>query len=208
MMTRRLIRYGMLLVSGAITVGCQSSSSNPSANSPTPAASPAIASQVLSANAYKVPYLGYNGTFHLNAESESSTKDTRNPKRIDIQKMEEVTFYQDTAGKTAIARDCHYAYLGAVPDAKYYPEYKTSVWDIFELEQDEEGNQDPACKQFQYLSFTAPHGDPIHMHFRYGDEKSSFQTLVSMSTAAEDSAKFNPWWSTYCGDGKTACGKD
>ncbi|MBW4550203.1 MAG: hypothetical protein KME35_03700 [Aphanocapsa sp. GSE-SYN-MK-11-07L] len=175
---KQLLWVWVLVGSGAIATGCQSgsnSSSQPTDSSPPAASSPEIATPVLSGNAYKVPYLGYNGSFHLNAESESSTKDTRNPKRIDIQKMEEATFYKDAAGQTAIARDCHYAYLGAVPDTKYYPEYKTSVWDLFELEKDEEGNQDPACKQFKYLSFTAPHGDPIHMHFRYGGEKASVQ---------------------------------
>jgi hypothetical protein len=29
-----------------------------------------------------------------------------------------------------------------------------------------------------------------------------------MSQNPENKAKFNPWWRTYCSDGKTACGKD
>ncbi|WP_171976204.1 hypothetical protein [Brasilonema sennae] len=40
----------------------------------------------------------------------------------------------DTAGKKAIARNFHYVYLGTVADLENYPEYKTSVWDLFELE--------------------------------------------------------------------------
>ncbi|MEH2241545.1 hypothetical protein [Nostoc sp.] len=54
----------------------------------------------------------------------------------------------------------------------------------------------------------APEGEPIHSHFRYGDEKSSFQTMINMSNDAEDKAKFNPWWPTYCGGGRTSCGQD
>jgi hypothetical protein len=104
-----------------------------------------------------------------------------------------------------MARDCHYIYLGGVADAKHYPEYKSAVWDVFELEKDEK--QDPACNQFKHLIVTAPHGDPIHMHFRYGSGKSNVQTLVNMSTTPEDVGKFNPWWATYCGSSKTRCGK-
>ena len=166
----------------------------------------AIETQILSPNAYKVPYLGYNGVFYLNTESNSSMKDPRNPKRIVIEKMDNFSFYKDTEGKTPIARNCNYAYVGAVPDSKYYPEYKKAVWDLFELEKDE--SKDPACNQFKYLSIQAPQGEPVHSHFRYGDEKSSFQTLVNMSNDAEDKTKLNPWWPTYCGGGKTSCGKD
>lgn len=88
--------------------------------SPSSAPSPAIVSpQILSPNAYKVPYLGYDGIFYLNADSKESMNDPRNPKRILIEKMGKFTFYKDAAGKTPIARDCRYVYLGAVPDSKY-----------------------------------------------------------------------------------------
>ena len=197
----------VLLVTSAIAIGCQSTTEQPtSATTPAIASSASVSTQILSPNAYKAPYLGYDGIFYLNTESKLSINDPRNPKRIDIQKMETFTFYKEAAGKTAIARDCHYAYLGATPDSKYYPEYKTSVWDLFELEKIEK--QDPACNQFKYVTLRAPHDQPVHLHFRYGDDKSSFQALVSMSTAPEDNAKFNPWWPVYCGVGKTACGKD
>ena len=166
----------------------------------------ALETQIVSPNAYKVPYLGYDGVFYLNTESNSSMKDLRNPKQIVIKKMEEFSFYKDTKGKTPIARNCHYAYLGAVGDSKFYPEYKTAVWDLFGLKKDE--SKDFACNQFKYLTFQAPEGEPIHSHFRYGDQKSSFKTMINMSNNAEDKAKFNPWWTTYCGGGRTSCGKD
>lgn len=91
----------------------------------------ALETQIVSLNAYKVPYLEYDGVFYLNTESNSSMKDPRNPKRIVIEKMDNFSFYKDTEGKIPIARNCRYAYLGAVPDSKLYPEYKTAIWDLF-----------------------------------------------------------------------------
>ncbi|MEG4808882.1 hypothetical protein QUA82_15035 [Microcoleus sp. F8-D3] len=167
-----------------------------------------VATQVISMNAHKVPYLGFNGVFNLNTEHQNSVKDPRNPKRIDVEKMEKFSFYKDAAGKQPIARNCKYVYMGAMGDGKYYKEYKIA-WDLFELAKEE--NQDPGCKKFQYLSFIPPHGEssgePIHMHFRYTSEPSSFATLVNMTNDPEDAAKFSPWFATYCGGGKTKCGK-
>lgn len=60
---------------------------------------------------------------------------------------------------------------------------------------------------FKYLILTALHDEPIHMHFRYGNEQSSWEALLNMSNAPADAAKFSPWFATYCGGGKTACGK-
>ncbi|MEN9232437.1 MAG: hypothetical protein Q6L68_16180 [Thermostichus sp. DG02_5_bins_236] len=51
----------------------------------------------------------------------------------------------------------------------------------------------------------APHRDPVHMHLRYGDPSTDFQTLLEISMLPEDAASFNPWWSTYCAEGVTAC---
>lgn len=45
--------------------------------------------------------------------------------------MEKFTFYKDAV--TPIARNCHYAYMGAAPDPKFYSESKSAVWDLFEL---------------------------------------------------------------------------
>jgi hypothetical protein len=164
----------------------------------------ALQTQIFSPNAYKVPYLGFNGVFNLNTEDEQSLKNPRNPRRIAIEKMEKFTFYKDAAG-TPIARNCHYVYMGAAPDPKYYSESKSAVWDLFELVEDEK--QDATCKQFKYLILTAPHDEPIHMHFRYGNEKTSLEALLNMSNAPKDAAKFSPWFATYCGGGKTGCGK-
>lgn len=201
----------VLSVSG-IVVACQPTS-NLSATQSVPVAPQAaqaspqslpIAAQVISPNAYKVPYLGYNGTFILNADQESSVKDPRNPKRLGISKMEKITFYKNATGKSVIARNCEYIYIGAAGDPKYYKEFK-AAWDLFELAKDEK--QDPNCKRFQYLTLTAPHGEPIHMHVRYGGEQSSFEALLKMSGETEDAAKFSPWFATYCGGGKSKCGE-
>ncbi len=160
--------------------------------------------QIISPNAYKVPYLGYDGMFILNADQEGSLKDPRNPKRIGMSKMETVTFYKNATGQEAIARNCEYTYMGAAGDPKYYKEFKAS-WDLFELVADEK--QDSNCKQFRYLTVTAPHGEPAHMHVRYGGEQSSFEVLLKMSGEKKDEAKFSPWFATYCAGGKSKCGK-
>ncbi|NJM64084.1 MAG: hypothetical protein HC849_34420 [Oscillatoriales cyanobacterium RU_3_3] len=220
----------ILVLTAVLTIACQAASDIPEANKPGDRPSPTnasntsenradpasqkaalpspVATQVISMNAYKVPYLGFNGVFNLNTEHQNSVKDPRNPKRIDVDKMEKFSFYKDAAGKKPIARNCQYVYMGATGDSKYYKEYKI-VWDLFELATQE--NQDPGCKQFQYLSFIPPHGESkgeaIHMHFRYGSKPSSFATLVNMTNDKEDAAKFSPWFATYCGGGKTKCGK-
>lgn len=117
--------------------------------------------------------------------------------------MEKFTFYKDAV--TPIARNCHYAYMGAAPDPKFYSESKSAVWDLFELVEDEK--QDATCNQFKYLILTAPREEPIHLHFRYGNEQSSLEALLKMSNAPKNAASFSPWFATYCGAGKTECGK-
>ncbi|PSB28599.1 hypothetical protein [Chlorogloea sp. CCALA 695] len=159
----------------------------------------ALETQIISPNAYKVPYLGFDGVFNLNAEQES-VKDPRKEKVIAISKMEKFTFYKDVAKKTPIARDCHYTYMGAAPDPKYYSQVKSAVWDLFELKPEEK--QDLRCNKFKYVALTAPHDQPIHMHFRYGDEQSNFEALLKMSNDRAEPTKFNPWFATYCGGGK------
>ncbi|MEG4508366.1 hypothetical protein QUA81_32860 [Microcoleus sp. F6_B4] len=227
---KRFQLKAILALTALVAIACQAASDLPEANKPADRAAPTnasstsektiaqapqksappspVATQILSLNAYKVPYLGFNGTFNLNAEHQNSVKDPRNPKRIDVEKMEKFSFYKDTAGKQPIARNCQYVYMGAMADGKYYAEYKVA-WDLFELAKQE--NQDPGCKRFQYLSFIPPHGEssgePIHMHFRYTSQPSSFSTLVNMTNDPEDATKFNPWFATYCGGGKMKCGK-
>lgn len=198
-----------ILAALGLLAACQPTAESPTV-SQTSDASTAIAASanalptIISPNAYKVPYLGLDGTFHLNLDSQNSIQDVRNPRRLDIKNMEEITFYNDTTGKKPIARDCHYVYLGAVPDAKYYQMNKTAVWELFELAKDD--SKDPACSQFTYVVLTAPHDDPVHLHLRYGSDQSSFPALMAMSNAPEDPAQFNPWFAAYCGSGKMNCG--
>jgi hypothetical protein len=147
-----------------------------------------------------VEYLGIDGTFTLDTSVPSSLHDPRNPARIVFNQMEEFSFYRDMQGEQAIAENCRYVYRGAAPDPHYYPEFQTSIWDLFELAPESEN-----CSAFTYVALRSPHGDPAHMHFRYGGEESSFETLLNMSTVEPDSAELNPWWSSYCAEGVTAC---
>lgn len=148
----------------------------------------------------EMQYLGVDGVFTLDTSVPSSLHDPRNPGRIEFDAMEQFSFYRDMAGSDPIAENCQYAYQGATPDPFYYPEFQTSIWDLFELVSD-----DPACSGFNYVALRSPHGDPIHMHVRYGGETSSFDTLLQMSLAEPDAAELNPWWSLYCAEGVTAC---
>ncbi|MFQ3585694.1 MAG: hypothetical protein SNJ85_12365 [Cyanobacteriota bacterium] len=162
----------------------------------------ALELQVVSPNAYKVPYLGVDGTFTLDTSLEESANDPRNPKRVKFEKMEFFSFYADLEGKEPLAENCRYVYRGAAGDPFYYPERSlSSIWDLFQLRP----GADASCEAFTYVILRAPHGDPVHMHLRYGDASSSFQTLLDNSTLPEDAASFNPWWSTYCAEGVTAC---
>ncbi len=154
--------------------------------------------QVVSPNAYRVPYLGLDGTFHLNQDDDNSFNDLRNPKRIVIEKMERFTFFADAGGQNAIAKNCRYAYIGAAKDPKFYPQYKLAVWDWFELLKQDK--QDPSCDRFKYLTVAAPHDG--HMHVRYGDTTSSLETLLNLSNDPQ------PWIPTYCTNGRTRCGKE
>ena len=84
---------------------------------------------VVSPNAFKVPYLGVDGTFTIDTKEIAAT-DPRNPKRVVFQKMEFFSFYKDLEGRTPVAANCRYTYKGAVGDPFYYPEQaKTSIWD-------------------------------------------------------------------------------
>lgn len=147
-----------------------------------------------------VPYMGVDGVFTLDTSVPSSLNDPRNPGRIVFEEMERFSFYRDMAGNDPIAENCQYSYQGTAPDPFYYPEFQTSIWDLFELSSD-----DPACSGFRYVALRSPHGDPIHMHVRYGGEYSGFEELLQMSLDEPDSAEFNPWWSLYCAEGVTAC---
>jgi len=114
--------------------------------------------------------------------------------------MELFSFYRDLQGDEPIAENCQYEYRGTAPDPFYYPQYQTSIWDLFELT-----STDPACSGFKYVILRSPHGEPAHMHMRYGSESSSFESLLNMSTGESDTTKLDPWWSLYCAEGVTAC---
>ncbi len=149
-----------------------------------------------------LPYLGVNGTFTLD-QQELAARDPRNPKRVVFEKMERFSFFDDLQGTQPIAQDCMYAYRGPAGDPYYYPDRaKTSIWELFELQSGER-----ACRRFSYVALRAPHGNPIHMHLRYGDEQSSFRALLMMSNGPEDKAKLDPWWSVYCVEGLSGCDK-
>jgi hypothetical protein len=160
------------------------------------------ADTVVSPNA-QVPYLGLHGTFTLDPTAVSA-RDPRNPKRIVFQQMETFSFYTDMDGKMPMAQGCRYAYKGAAGDPFYYPEKSTaSIWDLFALV-----SGDAACAQFRYVALRAPHGNPVHMHLRYGDASSGFEQLLGISLAGpEDKTKINPWWSVYCAEGTSGCDK-
>lgn len=158
-----------------------------------------------SPNAYKVPYLGLDGIFTLDPAETVPYNDPRNPIRIVVDKMEYFSFYKDTAGTQSLAQNCRYIYRGAAGDPYYFykadPPAKTSIWDLFELA----GGEDDACKDFYYVIVRAPHGNPVHMHLRYGNEESSFKKLLGNSTGPEDTTQLNPWWSVYCAAGQSGC---
>lgn len=164
--------------------------------------SPSLANEpvaVVSPNA-SVPFLGVDGIFTLDTTVPSSLNDPRNPGRIVFNQMERFSFYRDLAGENAIAENCQYAYRGAAPDPFYYPRFQSSIWDLFELV-----SEDAACSGFKYVALRSPHGDPIHMHVRYGGVNSSFDELLGHSTGEADANQLDPWWSLYCAEGVTAC---
>lgn len=149
-------------------------------------------------------YLSMNGEFHLNPGDSMSQNDPRNPGRLVLETSDEkgtltkMTFFDHTDLDKQLA-ECGYQYIGSRPDPHYYPEQsKTSIWDIFEKVEDYSGD----CMNYKYVISRSPHGDPIHMHLRYGDD---VESLLNMSNDAEDN-QFNPWWATYCDINRTtAC---
>ncbi|MGK7907680.1 MAG: hypothetical protein AB4040_10700 [Synechococcus sp.] len=150
--------------------------------------------QIVSPNAHKVPYLGVDGAFILGGE-ETSRDDPRNPGRVVLDKMEFFSFYADVEGEEVLAENCRYVYRGAAGDPFYYPDRSLgSIWDMFELR----SADDEACEPFQYVVLRSPHGDPAHMHMRYGGTETNFSELLEVSLLEEDAENFNPWWSLYC----------
>jgi len=149
-------------------------------------------------------YLTMNGEFHLNPGDSMSQNDPRNPGRLKMTTTDEagsitkMAFYDHTDLDKQLA-ECGYEFIGSRPDPHYYPKQsKTSIWDVFKKVEDISGD----CMQFKYVISRSPHGDPIHMHLRYGED---VEALLAMSNDKEDN-NFNPWWATYCDiDRTTAC---
>ncbi|MEO1626253.1 MAG: hypothetical protein AAFV25_13945 [Bacteroidota bacterium] len=149
-------------------------------------------------------YLTMNGEFHLNPGDSMSQNDPRNPGRLILETSDEkgsltrMTFFDHSDLQKKLA-ECGYHFIGSRPDPHYYPEQsKTSIWDVFEKVEDFSGD----CANYKYVLSRSPHGDPIHMHLRYGDD---VERILAMSDDAEDN-QFNPWWATYCDINRTtAC---
>lgn len=149
-------------------------------------------------------YLAMNGEFHLNPGDSLTQNDPRNPSRLQLTTDEEngsltrmVFFAHDDMDKKLA--ECGYEFIGSRPDPHYFPEQsKTSIWDVFKKVEDFSGD----CMQYSYVISRSPHGDPIHMHLRYGAD---VETLLAMSNDETDT-NFNPWWATYCDINRTtAC---
>lgn len=142
-------------------------------------------------------YLRMDGEFKMDPEDKMTRNDPRNPSRISLSTSEmagtmtKMVFYDHNDPEKMLA-DCGYVYVGSKPDPHYYPdESKSSIWDIFRKKKNYKGN----CEKFSVVISRSPHGDPVHMHLRYGENVDS---LLAMSTMEKDTANFNPWWSLYC----------
>ncbi len=149
-------------------------------------------------------YLAMNGEFHLNPGDSLTLNDPRNPSRLQLTTDDEagslttMVFYAHDDMDQKLA-ECGYQFVGSRPDPHYYPnQSKTSIWDVFEKVEDYSGD----CLPYAYVISRSPHGDPIHMHLRYGKD---VEALLTMSNDEVDE-NFNPWWATYCDiERTTAC---
>ncbi|MEM9887065.1 MAG: hypothetical protein AAF849_14315 [Bacteroidota bacterium] len=141
-------------------------------------------------------YLGMNGEFKMNPGDSMTQNDPRNPSRLDLTTTDKagsltrIAFY-DHADMNKQLADCGYQFMGSRPDPHYFPDAsKTSIWDVFKRTEEYAGD----CAKYEYVISRSPHGDPIHMHFRYGND---VEELLAMSNDEADN-QFNPWWATYC----------
>jgi len=142
-------------------------------------------------------FLRMDGEFKMDPVDKSVRNDPRNPSRIVLETSEEagtltrMAFYKHHRPSELWAEG-GYQYISSQPDPHYYPdESKTSIWDVFELKEPRQGD----TEKFKYVISRSPHGEPIHMHLRYGNNVDS---LLAMSSMEEDSTNYNPWWSLYC----------
>ncbi|HOY11689.1 MAG TPA: hypothetical protein PLY70_01060 [Saprospiraceae bacterium] len=150
-------------------------------------------------------YLRMNGEFKMNPGDSLTQNDPRNPGKIKLMTTDEkgsltkMTFY-DHNDLTLQLAECGYQYMGSRPDPHYFPnDSKTSIWDIFKKVENYSGD----CSTYTYVISRSPHGDPIHMHLRYGND---LEALFENSNMEKDE-KFNPWWPTFCDiNQKEPCG--
>lgn len=147
-------------------------------------------------------YLTMNGEFEMDPVLAATRDDPRNPSRLRLATSDEdgtatrMAFYAHDDPNRLVA-DCGYQFVGSRPDPHYFPaESKTSIWDVFEQTEAFEG----ACADYTAVVSRSPHGDPVHMHLRYGTDA---EALLAMSDAPADSSAFNPWWAVYCAPGRT-----
>lgn len=152
--------------------------------------------------AHAFSYLGMDGEFEMDPVTASTQDDPRNPSRIRLATSEEagsktrMAFYAHDDESRLVA-DCGYQYVGSFPDPHYFPaESKSSIWDAFERTDSYDGD----CDSYAAVISRSPHGEPAHLHLRYGGD---VQELLAMSTAPVDSARFEPWWALYCEPGRT-----
>ena len=153
-------------------------------------------------HAATISYLNMNGEFEMDPVKASTRDDVRNPSRVRLATTEDagsltrMAFYAHDNSDQLVA-DCGYQFAGSRPDPHYFPaESKSSIWDTFEQVEAYEG----ACDDYSAVISRSPHGDPVHMHLRYG---SDVDDLLAMSTVPVDSSRFEPWWSSYCAPGRT-----
>ncbi len=147
-------------------------------------------------------YLKMDGDFEMDPELAATRDDPRNPSRIRLATSSEagsgtrMAFYAHDDPDQLVA-DCGYQFVGSRPDPHYFPaESKTSIWDVFERTEAYDG----ACEDYAAVISRSPHGDPAHMHLRYGTDADE---LLAMSDAPVDSAAFDPWWPVFCEAGVT-----
>lgn len=158
-------------------------------------------------------YTNFDGTFVMDTTVALTVDDPRNPSIITASITAELDpaeplpetgevarmVFHDHDDPAVITGECLYRYGGARPDPFYGREFRTSVWDVFELV----GTVAGACDGFHHVIVRTPHSDPQHVHLRYGSADEPVDRLLERSLAPEQG--FDPWWSVYCREGVSGC---
>jgi len=158
-------------------------------------------------------FTNFDGTFVMDTTVALTIDDPRNPSLItatmsterepaeplpDTGEVARIAFH-DHDDPSVVTGECLYRYAGARPDPFYSVEFRTSVWDVFELV----GTQAGDCDDFHHVIVRTPHSDPQHVHLRYGGADQGVERLLELSLAPEQG--FDPWWSVYCREGVSGC---